>query len=88
MTKACENLDPVDLELLAGAPSVALLPPGQVCVDRVSLQPQARRETGDDGDERGSVRFACRDKGERHAASVSESDGGFDYRPEVQGRFP
>ena len=57
--QAGEHLDLVGLELLPRAPAVPLLAPAQVGVDRLLLEPQPGGQPGEDGDERGAVRFAC-----------------------------
>ena len=56
VTKAGEHLHLVLLELLPGAPAVALLPPLQVGIDRVPVEDEAGGQPGDDRDERRPVR--------------------------------
>ena len=65
-----EHLDGVGLELLARAAAVAELAPPQVGVDRGAVEPQARRQAGEHGHERGAVRLSCGDEAECHAASL------------------
>src|SRR5205823_9056965 len=62
-----ERLDLVGLDLLARTATVALLAPPQVGVDRALVEQEPGRETGDDCDERGPVRFARDDDLELHA---------------------
>ena len=67
MPEAREHLDGVGLELLPRAPAVSELAAPQVGVDRLSVEPQPGGEPGEDGHERGTVRFSCGDEAERHA---------------------
>ena len=69
MAEAGEHLDRVRLDPLAGTAPVALLPSAEVAVDRLPVEDEARREPGEDGDERGPVRLAGRDERERHAGN-------------------
>ena len=62
-----EHLDLVGLDLLPGRAAVALLPAAEVGVDRLPVEAQARRETGQDGHERRPVRLTGRCQLERHA---------------------
>src|SRR3977135_1878451 len=59
MTKACEHLHLVALDLLTRATPVPLLASLQVGVDQASVEGQARGKTGKDRDERRAVRFTC-----------------------------
>ena len=68
VTQAGARLDVVLLELLAGAPAVAGLPPGEVGPDQLVVELEPRREARDDDCQAGAVRLAGRDVGERHPA--------------------
>ena len=61
-----EHLDLVRLDLLPRAPPVSLLAAAEVGVDRVLVEDQTGRKPGQDRDERGAVRLACRDESEGH----------------------
>ena len=69
LPEAREHLDGVGLELLARAPAVPELAAPQVGVDRLPVEPQPRGQAGEDGHERGAVRFSCGDEAEWHARS-------------------
>ena len=55
MPQAGEHLDLVGLELLPGAPAIALLPPAQIGVHRLPVDEQPRRQACEDRDERRAV---------------------------------
>jgi len=69
VAQAGEHLDLVRLDPLARAAAVALLAAAQVAVDRLPVEDEPRRETGEDRDERWPVRLAGRDERERHAGN-------------------
>ena len=81
VAQAGEHLDYVLLELLAGAPAVALLPATEVAVDRGAVELESRGQAGQDRDERRPVRFAGRRQPERHgrkptAARITSTGAG------------
>ena len=68
--KAREHLDAVGLDLLSRRAAVALLAAVQVGVDRVAVELEARREAGDDRDERRPVRLTGGGNAKRHVLEV------------------
>ena len=56
--EAGEHLDPVLLELLAGAPAVALLAPREIRVDRVAVEDEPGGQPAEDPDESRAVRLS------------------------------
>ena len=52
------NVDAVVLDLLPSPASVAVLPPGELAVDRLAVQTQPRRNAGEDRDHLAAVGFA------------------------------
>src|SRR5262249_24393514 len=78
LAQAGEHLDFVGLDLLARTSAVALLAAPEVVVDRVAVEPEAGRETGDDGDERRTVRFARGGEAQGHAGSLCTKGGAHD----------
>ena len=61
-----EHLDSVLLELLARAAPVALLATGEIRVDPLTLEDEARGQTGENRDERRAVRLPGGRELERH----------------------
>ena len=89
LPEAGEHLHLVALYLLTRAPAVTLLSPVQVRIDQLPVERQPRREAGQDRDERGSVRFACRRErqchhAERTAARITSTGAGH-AGPELEG---
>src|SRR5207249_5521639 len=66
--KACEHLDLVPLDLLAWAPTVALLPAVKVGIDQTPVEHQPCRKPGEDRNEGRPVRLARRYELESHHA--------------------
>jgi hypothetical protein len=66
VAEAGEHLDGVGLDLLARRAAVALLAAAEVGVDRLAVEHESRRQAGEDGDERGTVRLARGGEVERH----------------------
>jgi hypothetical protein len=73
-----EHVDLVLFDLLPRAAAVSLLAPPQVGVDRLLVEDEARRQAGEDRDERRPVRLARSHEVKRHARSVrgcGQADG-------------
>ena len=68
MAQAAARVDVVLLELLARAAPVAGLAAGEVALDQLVVELEARRKAADDDGQAGPVRFPGRDVGERHPA--------------------
>jgi len=70
MAQPGKHLDLILLELLPGTSPVALLPPPEIGVDRIAIEPQTGREPRHDRDKRGTMGFAGGYELERHDRSL------------------
>ena len=90
LAQAGQHLDRVRLDLLPRRAAVALLAPPEVGVDRRAVEDEARREAGEDRDERGPVRLARGRELERHVGNPKAArmtlDGRSRARPELEAR--
>ena len=66
VTQAGEHLDLVLFQLLPRTSPVALTPAGEVAVDRLAVELEAGRQSGENGNESRPVRLAAGDELERH----------------------
>ena len=69
MPQPGEHLDAIGFDPLTRAPPIPLLAAAQISVDRLALEVKARRETAQDGDERGAVGLAGSGEGESHGSN-------------------
>lgn len=81
MAHATKELDLVLLYLLASAPPVAPLPPGEVLIDIPGDEPQARRNPVHQGHLAGPMRLTRRRKTEPHRLGTSSLASSQDHEP-------
>jgi hypothetical protein len=70
VTQAREYIDLIRLDLLPWRASVARLPPTQVGIDRIAVEDETCGQTGQDRDERRTMRFPGGGKTKAHACSL------------------